>query len=92
MEDYDAGLRGLVQSCADDDGIALQRKLRARTSTDGVIPMRAGYPTVLLGSVEPWKAPTNYHWPTDTADRLDYGTLDAAIRLLDAVVRRLART
>jgi hypothetical protein len=51
--------------------------------------MRAGYPTALLGSVEPWKAPSNYHWPTDTPDRIDYGTLDGAIRLVEAVVRRL---
>jgi hypothetical protein len=91
MEDYDAALRELVQDCADQHGIALQRKLRARTSTDGVIPMRAGFPTVLLGSVEPWKAPSNYHWPTDTPDRIDQGTLDAAIRLTEAVVRRLGR-
>jgi acetylornithine deacetylase/succinyl-diaminopimelate desuccinylase-like protein len=89
MEDYDDELRGLIDSCAADAGVPLRRKLRSRTSTDGVIPMRAGYPTVLLGSVEPWKAPSNYHWPTDTPDRLDYGTIDDAIRLTEAVVRRL---
>jgi hypothetical protein len=92
MEDYDDGLRELVQTCADEHGISLQRKLRSRTSTDGVIPMRAGFPTVLLGSVEPWKAPTNYHWPTDTPEHVNEATLDAAIRLTDVVIRRLART
>jgi hypothetical protein len=92
MEDYDAELRELFGDCAAAAGIELRRKLRARTSTDGVIPMRAGYPTVLLGSVEPWKAPSNYHWPTDTPDRLHYGTLADAIRLTEAAVRRLAAT
>ena len=92
MEDYDDDLRDLVQACADEGGIALQRKLRSRTSTDGVIPMRAGFPTVLLSSVEPWKAPTNYHWPNDTPEHVDRDTLDAAIGLTDAVIRRLAHT
>lgn len=90
MEDYDDGLRELVAQCAAAEGVRLRRKLRSRTSTDGVIPMRAGYPTALLGSVEPWKAPSNYHWPTDTPDRVDYETLDDAIRLVEAVVRRLS--
>jgi hypothetical protein len=89
MEDYDDELRRLVAECAAAEGVRLRRKLRARTSTDGVIPMRAGYRTALLGSVEPWKAPSNYHWPTDTPDRLDYETLDDAVRLTEALVRRL---
>jgi hypothetical protein len=92
MEDYDERLRELVGECAAAESIELRRKLRSRTSTDGVIPMRAGYPTVLLGSVEPWKAPSNYHWPTDTPDRVDYGTVAAASQLVEALVRRLART
>jgi hypothetical protein len=89
MEDYDDGLRELTADCARAAGVHLRRGLRARTSTDGVIPMRAGYPTVTLASVEPWKAPSNYHWPTDTPDRLDYSTVADAARLTEAVVRRL---
>jgi hypothetical protein len=92
MEDYDGWLRELVAECAAAEGVRLRRRLRSRTSTDGVIPMRAGYPTALLGSVEPWKAPSNYHWPTDTPDRLDYETLDDAIRLVEALVRRIPAT
>ena len=40
--------------------------LRLRNATDGLIALRAGYPTVTLGSVDEFKIPTNYHWPTDT--------------------------
>jgi hypothetical protein len=92
MEDYDGGLRDTVGECATAEGIHLRRGLRSRTSTDGVIPMRAGYPTVLFGSVEPWKVPRNYHWPTDTPDRIDHDTLADAVRLTEAVIRRLGRT
>jgi hypothetical protein len=92
MEDYDAGLRDLVEGCAREEGVHLRRGLRARTSTDGVIPMRAGYPTVLLGSIEPWKAPSNYHWPTDVPENVDHSTLADAVRLTEAVIRRLGAT
>jgi hypothetical protein len=90
MEDYDEGFKALVQSCADAEGIDLWRDQRARTSTDGVIPMRAGFPTALLISLEPWKSPSNYHWKTDTPDRIDYSTVADAVRLVEAVARRLA--
>jgi hypothetical protein len=89
MEDYDGALRELVGDAAAAEGIGLRRKLRSRTSTDGVIPMRAGYPTVLLGSVEAWKAPTNYHWPNDTPEHVNHDTLTDAVRLTEAVIRRL---
>ena len=88
MEDYDAGFRDLVERCAREEGVHVRRGLRARTSTDGVIPMHAGYPTVLLGSIEPWKAPSNYHWPTDVPENVDHTTLAAAVRLTEAVIRR----
>ena len=37
------------------------------------------------------KLPSNYHQPTDTADRVDYATVAAAARVTEATVRRLAR-
>lgn len=91
MQDYDGPLRELVGETAAAEGIELRRKLRSRTSTDGVIPMRAGYPTALLSSVEAWKAPTNYHWPNDTPEHVNHDTLNDAVRLTEAVIRRLGR-
>ena len=38
------------------------------------------------------KQPANYHWPTDVPENVDYGTLADAIRLAEAVVRRLDET
>ena len=49
MEDYCAPeFRDLVARVADEAGIELRRNMRARTSTDAVIPSRAGYPTATL--------------------------------------------
>jgi len=75
MRDYPAALKDLVSRAAADEGVELVRGLRFRNATDGLISMKAGYPTVMLGSVTEFKAPANYHWPTDTADRVDYRTV-----------------
>ena len=90
MRDYPEAFKDLVSACAEEEGIHVRRGLRFRNATDGLIALRAGYPTVMLGSVNHLKLPDNYHWPTDTADNVDYTTLDDAIRLCEAVVRRLA--
>jgi hypothetical protein len=44
----------------------------------------------MLGSVNRYKLPDNYHWPTDTADNVDYSTVVDAVTLCEAVVRTLA--
>ena len=44
----------------------------------------------MLGSVNALKLPDNYHWPTDVAENVDYGTVADAVTLCDAVARRLA--
>jgi len=90
MEDFQAPFKDLVVSVADDTGISLRRGLRSRNSTDSVIPHRAGYPVATLVSVNAWKALSNYHWPTDVPDNVDYATVVDAVRLVDAVARRLA--
>jgi hypothetical protein len=92
MRDYPAGFRALIASCAEDVGVDLLRGLRLRNATDGVIALRAGYPSAMLGSVDEFKMPTDYHWPTDTADRVNYGTVTGAARLCRRAVERLAAT
>ena len=91
MEDYaDPSFRDLVESCAHDEGIELERGFRARASTDAAIPSRAGHPTATLTSIEPWGALANYHLETDTPENVDHGTVERAARLAHAVVRALA--
>jgi Iap family predicted aminopeptidase len=69
--------------------VHLRRGLRLTFATDGLIPLRASYPSASIGSVNELLLPSNYHWPTDTPDRVDYGTVESALALARQVVRRL---
>ena len=88
---YPRPLVELVHGCAREAGVHVRAGLRFRNATDGLTALRLGYPTAMLGSVDEFRFPTNYHWPTDTADNVDYGTVADAARLCLAVIRRLAR-
>jgi Peptidase family M28 len=90
MLDYDRAFRDLVAAVAADGGVALERGLRSRFSTDGVVPTKRGIPTVSLVSLQPWRAPANYHLMTDTPENISYGTVQATVDLAEAVARRLA--
>jgi Iap family predicted aminopeptidase len=68
----------------------MERGLRARASTDAIIPSRAGYPTAAFTSLTQWRSLANYHLPSDTPENLDYGTVEAATRVVEAVARGLA--
>ncbi len=92
MEEY-AGpwLRDLVAERAAALGVELWRGYRARASTDSVIPSRAGYPIATLVSMTDWRAPANYHLPSDVPENLDYATVVDATRLVFALCGVLAR-
>jgi Peptidase family M28 len=89
MNEYPKDFLALVSECAEELGIWLFPDLRLRNATDGLIPLNAGYPTVTLGSVDEFKMPTHYHWPTDTPDNVDYGTVSDAARLCRRALERL---
>jgi hypothetical protein len=91
MRDYPPEFLAVLRGVAEELDIPMHTNLRLRNATDGVIALRAGYPTAMLGSVDEFKMPTDYHWPTDTADRVNYSTVAAAARLTRRVVERLAR-
>jgi Zn-dependent M28 family amino/carboxypeptidase len=91
MEDYfDRRFRDLVARVADQSGASLRRGLRARNSTDAVIPSHARYPTATLVSVNLHKALSNYHLPSDVPDNIDYRTVAQALHVTEAVARELA--
>jgi peptidase M28-like protein len=91
MEDYHArSFRDLVARAADRAAAPLRRGMRARSSTDSVIPSRAGYPTATLASMNRHKALSNYHQMTDTAQNLDYATVARAVAVAREVIRELA--
>ena len=90
MEDYrDPSFRDLIAETAAREGIELKRGMRARASTDSVIPSRAGYPTATLCSVDAVKAIPNYHLMTDTPEHVDFSTVHDALDLAEAVARAL---
>jgi hypothetical protein len=91
MQDYtDPSFRDLVEECAREGGIPLERGFHARASTDAVIPSRAGLPTVMLGSLNEWQMMSNYHLMSDVPENLDYGTIASVVRLADAVARKVS--
>lgn len=74
-----------------DAGVTLRRGLRTVAATDGLISLRAGYPTCTLGGVDETKFPSNYHWPTDTPDNLDWSSIERAIAVCEAYARGRGR-
>jgi hypothetical protein len=89
MRDYPAESLELMDSTADQLGIELIPNLRFRNATDGVFPLHAGYQCASVCSCNHLKNPSNYHWPTDVPENIDYSTLADAIRLAERVIRRL---
>jgi hypothetical protein len=90
VRDYPKDLLELIGECAERSGVQLWPGLRFRNATDGFTALRLGYPAAMLGSVDRYKFPTDYHWPTDTPDRVNLGSVAGAARLCLEVVRRLA--
>ena len=89
MREYTESFKDLVARAADGAGVPLRRGMRARTSTDGVVPLRAGFPTATLVSINEFKSIDNYHWPSDVPENVDLGTVQQALTLAEAVVRAL---
>jgi Peptidase family M28 len=89
ITDYPDDLKDFIQGVADDLEIFLWRELRTRNASDSLIPLRAGYKCALFCSCDELKAPTNYHWYTDTADNLSYETIAEMARLSLELTRRL---
>jgi Zn-dependent M28 family amino/carboxypeptidase len=93
MEEYPGeDFRDLVAGAADRaTGAPLRRGCRARSSTDSVIPSRAGYPTATLASWEPdSKLLSNYHLMSDTPENLDYDSIARAVVIVHAAAEELA--
>jgi hypothetical protein len=90
MRDYPEAIKDLLERCAREAGVHLRRGLRLTFATDGLIPLRHGYPTAAVGSVNEYMVPANYHKPTDTPDRVDYEQVAGAARLSYAVAEELA--
>jgi hypothetical protein len=92
IREYTEEFKDLIAGAATRSGIHLRRGMRAQTSTDGVVPLRAGYRTATLVSINEVKSISNYHWPTDVPDNVNLDTVEDALALADVVVRELGKT
>jgi putative aminopeptidase FrvX len=89
MREYPERSLAVVDALAEELGIELEPNLRNRNATDGVVPLAAGYQCAALSSVTRLHQLANYHWPTDVVENVDFGSVADAVRLTEAVVRRL---
>jgi hypothetical protein len=85
---YDEALRDAASEAARAAGVEASRGLVNSFISDAIVPLQAGYPTVMIGAVDELKLPSNYHKPTDTPDRIDYDCVADAVELLDALIQR----
>ena len=90
MEDYDERFKAQLSDAAAQLDVELVRGLRFRNATDALISLQAGYPTLMLGSISRFKAPSNYHWPTDTAENVDYCSVVDATLICERLLRNEA--
>jgi hypothetical protein len=90
MYDYPAPSLELLDAAAAELGIWLYPNLRLHNGTDGLEALAAGYESAVIAGCDELKQPSNYHWPNDLAENVDFGTVADGIRLSEAAVRRLA--
>jgi len=91
MYDYPAAALEVLDTAAADLGIWLYPNLRLHNGTDGMEWLAAGYQSAVIAGCDDLKQPSNYHWPNDLAENVDFGTVADGIRLAEATIRRLAR-
>lgn len=92
MRDYPPRALDFVAGVAEELGIWLYPNLRTYNGTDALEPRVAGYETVALCSCTDQKQPGRYHWPNDTAENVNFDTLERAIVLSDSATRRLGQS
>jgi acetylornithine deacetylase/succinyl-diaminopimelate desuccinylase-like protein len=76
----------LADTAAERAGLPRPRRFRIGGWTDPVLARLAGLPTLSLLSVSGGGF-TNYHLPTDTPERVDWGSVERCLELADSIAR-----
>ncbi|MGN6202550.1 MAG: M28 family peptidase [Solirubrobacterales bacterium] len=92
MYEFSPRALAFMDGLAAEMGVELVPNLRVRAGTDGLESLAAGYETAVLCTCDDLKQASNYHWPTDVAANIEYGTLERAIDLSEQAVRRLGKS
>jgi acetylornithine deacetylase/succinyl-diaminopimelate desuccinylase-like protein len=87
--EYDRALKDTLESAARSVDVPLIREHWLAFGSDALAGIRAGLPSALIASFDELKLPANYHWPTDTADNVDYATVAQAARVVERAIRLL---
>jgi Peptidase family M28 len=87
MRSYPEPSREALARAGTAAGVELQRGLRTVAATDSLIALNAGYATCTLGGVDETKFPSNYHWPSDTPDNLDWSSIEGAVAICSQYLR-----
>jgi len=87
MRHYSHAARERLARAAEAVGVELVRGLRTVAATDALIALRRGYDAATLASIDATKFPSNYHWPSDTPENLDWETIERAFAVADRFVR-----
>ena len=87
MRPYSDIARRRLADAGEAAGVELVRGLRTVAATDALVAMRRGYPAATLASIDQTKFPSNYHWPTDTPENLDWGTIQRAFAVAERFLR-----
>lgn len=88
--EYDRSLKEVLAEAAESAEVPIVREHWLSFGSDALAGIRAGFPSVLVGSFDEMKLPSNYHWPTDTADRVDLRTVARAVQVIERAIRLLA--
>jgi Zn-dependent M28 family amino/carboxypeptidase len=87
IRDYTPGMRDWLAGCAAAAGAHLRRGLRTSLATDGLIALKAGYPTVTLASINEYKHASNYHSHRDVPENIEWDTVAAAVAVCEQAIR-----
>jgi hypothetical protein len=90
MRPYSEAARERLAGAAEAAGVELVRGLRTVAATDALVALRRGYPAATLASIDSTKFPSNYHWPSDTPENLDWETIARAFLVADRFLRPAA--
>lgn len=81
----------LVDAGARAAGLPVPDRWRIGAYTDPILAVFAGLPAVSLLSMGPNGNYTNYHWPTDLPEHVDWGSVERCLDLAEAAAREFAR-
>ena len=90
MRPYSDSARRRLADAAAALEVELVRGLRTVAATDALVALRRGYAAATLASIDETKFPANYHWPSDTPENLDWGTMQRAFAVTERFVRAAA--